>query len=91
MLVLSIGETIKEVQDTGFLSSAPTLAIQQISMDTPLQVHPRNIQHVLTNQQVNEWRVPQDKTVVCATMKKHQVVVALRSAQLVYFELDLEG
>ncbi|KAF9039587.1 mono-functional DNA-alkylating methyl methanesulfonate N-term-domain-containing protein, partial [Rhodocollybia butyracea] len=29
-LVLSIGETIEEVQDTGFLSSARTLAIQNL-------------------------------------------------------------
>ena len=90
-LVLSIGETIEEVQDTGFLSSAPTLAVQQIGADALLQVHPHGIRHVLANQRVNEWRVPQGKTVVCATTNKRQVVVALSSAELVYFELDLEG
>ncbi|KAF7782979.1 hypothetical protein Agabi119p4_2355 [Agaricus bisporus var. burnettii] len=90
-LVLSIGETIEEVQDTGFLSSAPTLAVQQIGSDALLQVHPHGIRHVLADRRVNEWRVPSNKTIVAATTNKRQVVVALSSAELVYFELDLDG
>ncbi|KAF9523470.1 CPSF A subunit region-domain-containing protein [Crepidotus variabilis] len=90
-LVLSIGETIEEVQDTGFLSAAPTLAVQQIGADALLQVHPQGIRHVLADRRVNEWRVPSGKTIVSATTNKRQVVVALSSAELVYFELDLEG
>jgi splicing factor 3B subunit 3 len=35
-LVLSIGETVEEVTDTGFLSSAPTLAVQQLGEDALL-------------------------------------------------------
>ncbi|KAJ8076333.1 pre-mRNA-splicing factor rse1 [Marasmius tenuissimus] len=90
-LVLSIGETIEEVQDTGFLSSAPTLAVQQIGSDALLQVHPGGIRHVLSDSRVNEWRVPAGKSIVAATTNKRQVVVALSSAELVYFELDLDG
>ncbi|KAK7053156.1 pre-mRNA-splicing factor rse1 [Paramarasmius palmivorus] len=90
-LVLSIGETIEEVQDTGFLSSAPTLAVQQIGADALLQVHPGGIRHVLADSRVNEWRVPTGKSIVAATTNKRQVVVALSSAELVYFELDLDG
>ncbi|KAI0744105.1 CPSF A subunit region-domain-containing protein [Daedaleopsis nitida] len=90
-LVLCIGETIEEVQDTGFLSSAPTLAVQQIGADALLQVHPHGIRHVLSDRRVNEWKVPSGKTIVCATTNKRQVVVALSSAELVYFELDLDG
>lgn len=90
-LVLSIGETIEEVQDTGFLSSAATLAVQQIGQTALLQVHPQGIRHVLADRRVNEWRVPSGRTIVAATTNKRQVVVALSSAELVYFELDLEG
>jgi splicing factor 3B subunit 3 len=90
-LVLSIGETIEEVQDTGFLSSAPTLAVQQIGADALLQVHPHGIRHVLADRRVNEWRAPAGLTIVAATTNRRQVVVALSSAELVYFELDLEG
>jgi splicing factor 3B subunit 3 len=90
-LVLSIGENIEEVADTGFLSSAATLAVQQIGEDALLQVHPQGIRHVLADKRVNEWRVPPGRTIVAATTNKRQVVVALSSAELVYFELDLEG
>jgi splicing factor 3B subunit 3 len=90
-LVLSIGETIEEVQDTGFLSSAPTLAVQQIGADALLQVHPHGIRHVLADHRVNQWSAPEGMTIVTATTNKRQVVVALSSAELVYFELDLDG
>jgi hypothetical protein len=40
---------------------------------------------------VNEWPAPEGRTIVAATTNKRQVVVALSSAELVYFELDLEG
>ncbi|KAF6743556.1 hypothetical protein DFP72DRAFT_858749 [Ephemerocybe angulata] len=91
-LVLSIGETIGEVQDTGFLCSSPTIAVQQIGVDALLQVHPHDIRRVLLDRSVNEWRVPEGKTmIVTATTNKRQVVVALSIAELVYFELDLDG
>jgi splicing factor 3B subunit 3 len=79
------------VQDTGFLSSAPTLAVQQIGADALLQVHPRGIRHVLADHRVNQWSAPEGMTIVTATTNKRQVVVALSSAELVYFELDLDG
>ncbi|KAI0789091.1 mono-functional DNA-alkylating methyl methanesulfonate N-term-domain-containing protein [Abortiporus biennis] len=92
ILLLSIvGDTIEEVEDTGFLSSAPTLAVQQIGADSLLQIHPRGIRHILANKRVNEWVAPAGKTIATATTNKRQVVVALSSAELVYFELDLEG
>jgi splicing factor 3B subunit 3 len=53
-LVLSIGETIEEVQDTGFLSAAPTLAVQQIDSNALPQVYPQGIRHVLAERRVNE-------------------------------------
>lgn len=90
-LVLSIGETIEEVQDTGFLSSAPTLAVQQIGSDALLQVHPGGIRHVLADGRVNEWKAPNGNSIVTAATNKRQVVAALSSAELVYFELDLDG
>lgn len=90
-LVLSIGETITDAPDTGFLASAPTLAVQQIGTDALLQVYPHGIRHVMANKRVNEWRVPTGKAIMNATTNKRQVVVALSSGELIYFELDLEG
>jgi splicing factor 3B subunit 3 len=65
-LVLSISETI-EVQDTGFLSATPMLVVQQIGSNALLQVHPQAICHVLANRRINEWKVPQGKTIVTST------------------------
>ncbi|RDX46072.1 hypothetical protein OH76DRAFT_1531965 [Lentinus brumalis] len=90
-LVLSVGETIVEAEDTGFLIEAPTVAVQQIGADALLQVHQHGIRHILADKRVNEWRTPAGKTIVNATTNKRQVVVALSSGELVYFELDLEG
>ncbi|GBE87385.1 Pre-mRNA-splicing factor RSE1 [Sparassis crispa] len=90
-LVLAIGENIEEIQDTGFLSSVPTLAVQQISEDTLLQVHSRGIRHILASRHVSEWSVPEGKAIVAATTNRRQIVVALSSAELVYFELNSDG
>lgn len=95
-LVLSIGETIEEVVDSGFVTDAPTLAVQQLGADAILQVHPRGIRHILANKQVNEWATPttptgEPTTIVASTTNARQVVVALNTNEIVYFELDMEG
>ena len=90
-LVLSIGETIEEVSDTGFISSAPTLGVQQLGEDALLQVYPRGIRHILADKRVNEWKVGPGQSIVCATTNKRQVVAALSTGEIVYFELDMDG
>jgi len=52
--VLSIGESIL---DSGFLSNAPTLAIQQIGRK-------------LVNHGINRWRTPRGTTIVAAATNK---------------------
>lgn len=56
-LVLSIGENVEEVSDSGFLTSVPTLAAQLLGEDGQIQVHPKGIRHI-RNGQVNEWAAP---------------------------------
>jgi splicing factor 3B subunit 3 len=90
-LVLTIGETIEEVHDTGFLSNGPTIAVQQLRDAGLLQVHPLGLRHVLPNKTVNEWACPPGTQIVAATTNKRQVVLALNTAELVYFELDTDG
>lgn len=91
-LVLSIsGDNIEEVSDTGILSSAPTLSMQQLGEDALLQVHTHGIRHIMADRRVNEWKVPAGRTIVSSATNRRQVVIALSSAELVYFELDLEG
>ncbi|CAO0802797.1 unnamed protein product [Mucor circinelloides] len=90
-LVLSIGETVEEVQDTGFLTSEPTLAVQQIGDDALLQVHPRGIRHIRAGGRVNEWKTPNGQVIREAATNSRQVVIALSGGELVYFEMDNMG
>lgn len=90
-LVLSIGETVEEVTDTGFLSSATTLAVQQLGEDGLIQVHPKGIRHIRADRRVNEWSAPQHRSIVAATTNAQQVAVALSSGEIVYFEMDSDG
>ncbi|OBT44725.1 pre-mRNA-splicing factor rse1 [Pseudogymnoascus sp. WSF 3629] len=90
-LVLSIGETVEEVTDTGFLSSATTLAVQQLGEDGLIQVHPKGIRHIRADRRVNEWAAPQHRSIVAATTNAQQVAVALSSGEIVYFEMDSDG
>lgn len=90
-LVLSIGETVEEVTDTGFLSSAPTLAVQQLGEDSLVQIHPRGIRHIMVDRRVNEWPAPQHRSIVAAATNERQVAVALSSGEIVYFEMDADG
>ena len=90
-LVLSIGETVEEVTDTGFLSSASTLAVQQLGEDGLIQVHPKGIRHIQADRRVNEWPAPQHRSIVAATTNQRQVAVALSSGEIVYFEMDSDG
>ncbi|KAI8837822.1 splicing factor 3B subunit 3-like protein [Chytridium lagenaria] len=90
-LVLSIGETVEERTDTGFLDSTPTLMVGQLGDDALVQVYPNGIRHIRSDRRVSEWKAPGSKVVVKATCNQRQVVVALSSFELVYFELDAGG
>ncbi|KAJ3068360.1 Splicing factor 3B subunit 3 [Podochytrium sp. JEL0797] len=90
-LVLSIGETVEERTDTGFLDSTPTLAVGQLGDDALVQVYPLGIRHIRADRRVSEWKAPSNKTIVRAACNQKQVVVALSSNELVYFELDGSG
>ncbi|KAK7203682.1 CPSF A subunit region-domain-containing protein [Myxozyma melibiosi] len=90
-LILSIGETVEEVTDSGFLSSTPTLAVQQLGEDSLVQVHPKGIRHISADKEVNEWEAPLHTVIVAAATNSRQVAVALSTTEIVYFELDDEG
>ncbi|KAF2673961.1 pre-mRNA-splicing factor rse1 [Microthyrium microscopicum] len=90
-LVLSIGETVEEVTDTGFLSSTPTIAVQQMGEDAIVQIYPKGIRHIQAGGKINEWPAPQHRTIVAATTNERQVAIALSSGEIVYFELDVDG
>ncbi|PSR93953.1 Pre-mRNA-splicing factor rse-1 [Coniella lustricola] len=89
-LVLSVGETVDQVSDTGFLDTVTTLAVQQLGEDGLIQVHPKGIRHI-RNGRVNEWGAPQHRSIVAAATNSRQVAIALSSGEIVYFEMDEDG
>ncbi|KAJ3040626.1 Splicing factor 3B subunit 3 [Rhizophlyctis rosea] len=90
-LVLSIGETVEEVTDTGFLNSTPTLMVAQLGDDALVQIYPRGIRHIRSDRRVSEWKTPGNKAIIRAACNQRQVVIALSGGELVYFKLDASG
>lgn len=87
-LVLSIGETVEEVTDSGFLGTTPTLSCHALGSDALVQVYPDGIRHIRSDKRVNEWKAPGKKSIVKCAVNQRQVVLALTGGELVYFEMD---
>lgn len=90
-LVLSIGETVEEITDSGFLGTTPTISCAQIGDDALVQVYPDGIRHIRVDKRVNEWRAPGRKQIVKCAINSRQVVIALSGGEIVYFEMDISG
>lgn len=90
-LVLSIGETVEEVTDSGFLGTTPTLSCSALGDDALVQVYPDGIRHIRADKRVNEWKAPGKKSITKCAVNQRQVVIALSGRELVYFEMDTTG
>ena len=90
-LVLSIGETVAEVTDSGFLGTTPTITCAQIGDDALVQIYPDGIRHIRVDKRVNEWRTPGKRHILKCAVNQRQVVIALTGGELVYFEMDSTG
>jgi len=88
-LVLSIGETVEEVTDSGFLGTTPTLCCHSLGDDALVQVYPDGIRHIRSDKRVNEWKAPGKKTITKCAVNTRQVVITLSGRELVYFEMDV--
>ncbi|PAA74859.1 hypothetical protein BOX15_Mlig012773g3 [Macrostomum lignano] len=90
-LVLSIGETVEEVTDSGFLGTTPTLQCGQLGADALVQVYPDGIRHIRADKRINEWRAPGKRIIARCAVNQRQVAIALAGGELVYFEMDAAG
>ncbi|GAM20196.1 hypothetical protein SAMD00019534_033710, partial [Acytostelium subglobosum LB1] len=90
-LVLSVGETVQEITDSGVLATTTTLLVRAIGADSFIQVFPHGIRHIKADRRVNEWRAPGRKTISLASSNASQVVIALSGGEIIYFELDGVG
>lgn len=87
-LVLSIGEVVEEVAESGFVLDEQTLAVCQVGASSIVQVHRKGIRHIRHADQsvaTTDWAA--DALVVHASANSTQVVVALENRQICYFEV----
>ena len=89
-LVLSIGETVEEVTDSGFLGNSSTLLCGTLMDDSMLQIHPSGIRHIRRDGRINEWKSTGKRNINKAACNERQVVIA-QGSEIVYFELDESG
>ena len=84
-LVLSVGDTVEEVSDSGFLGTSPSLLVCLLGQDALLQVHPNGLRHIRADKRAKEWKAPGRKLITKCCGNGHQVVVALTGGQIIYF------
>ena len=89
-LVLSIGETVEEVTDSGFATKTRTLSASRLGDDALVQIHADGVRHIFADKRVNEWRAPAKLHITQCAVNDRQVAIALGS-EIVYFELDRLG
>ena len=104
-LVLSIGETVEEVTDSGFNGKTRTLSASRLGDDAFVQVrllllgrsgrffeqiHPDGVRHIFPDKRVSEWKPPGKRHISQCAVNDRQVAVAV-GHEVVYFELDRYG
>ena len=90
-LVLSVGETVQEISDSGILGSVQTMSVERLADSSILQIHLRGLRQVHeASGRVTEWRVPGGRQVVVASTNSRQALVGLSGGELIYFELSSE-
>lgn len=87
-LVLSIGESVEEITDSGFALNEETIGVQQIGDHSIAQIHSNGIRSIKNGQVSSEWFPPAGIKIVVSSTTNHQLAVGLSNNELVYFEID---
>jgi len=90
-IVLSIGETVEEVTDSGFLATDRTLSVSLLGDDMLLQVHPGGLRTVRSDKRISQFTPPGKGTICKVAVTQTQVVIAMIDNSIIYFELDAVG
>lgn len=89
-VVLSIGSKIGEVSDSGFEANTNTIHANLLQDDSVIQIFPAGIIHITPEKKRNKWSCPSGE-ITCGISNERQVVVAIDSGEIRYFELDMVG
>lgn len=86
--VLSIGESVEALPDTqtGFISKARTLAVQQMGEDLLVQVHESGMRLIRPGGKTVDWKAPTHRSIRQVATNARQVVLFLSNGELAYFE-----
>ena len=90
-LVLRVGETVEQTDDTGFLTDAQTVGAQHMFDNSFVQVLPNSIRHIQQSGRVVEWQAPGRRNITKVATNERQVAIALSGGELIYFELTSQG
>ena len=89
--MLSVGEKVEQVTDSGFDTGVQTLAVCLLANDSTVQVHKKGIRHLPAGGgPPADWDAG-GKSVQRAAVTTRQVCVALSGGEVIYFELDEAG
>lgn len=87
-IVLSVGDSVEQVADTGFQEDESTLLAGMLEGDSMLQVSPGGFRQIFKDSRIKQWEPPSRRSIVCAAMNTRQIAVALSNGEVLYFELD---
>lgn len=96
-LVLSIGEVVEEVSESGFLTDQHTIGVEQVGQHSIVQIHSNGIRHIrhsfdsegsVTSKKYTDWFPPAGINIQKASGNGEQIVIALSNRELCYFEVD---
>ncbi|CCH46158.1 Pre-mRNA-splicing factor [Wickerhamomyces ciferrii] len=87
-LVLSIGENVEEITDSGLALNEETIGIQQIGINSLVQIHSNGIRNIKNGELINEWQPPAGIKILTTSTTNRQIAIGLSNDELVYFEVD---
>lgn len=87
-IVLSVGESLEQVMDTGFQLDESTILAGMLEGGSMLQVSPGGFRQIFADNHTKNWEPPSRRSIVCAAMNARQIVIALSNGEVIYFELD---
>eukprot|EP00494_Astrolonche_serrata_P006858 UN06883 len=89
-MVLSIGETVEEVSNSGFNKNTPTVSAGLFGSDMLCQVYKYAVRLISGSDSTRawEWTPPGKKEIIQCAQNGRQLCLALNGGELVYFELD---
>ena len=86
-LVLAVGDSVEEVNDSGFDLKISTIFASSLG-DGMVQVHANGIRYINSKGKTKDWSPPHGAAIRKATVNNAQLAIAVSSGTVYYFELN---